>query len=248
MLWRTCMSLGDSNAICHTEINLENDATCEALDFTFQPLQFCVSPTFEVTSSKRMEYPTSAPNSPSISSDTLLATDIAATLRGWVQPIIPRLLYPSSCRYWRHREGGEICHVTCHSAHTWVSWVVFPEPVSPTMMITLLSLMTDNSWAEQERGGVRWRKEGRREREGGGIKGQKEGGTCNWRRGKWLSPDLLAYGIDRQKLSLFLKSLALGKSTDSLTATLQMISKLLTGLIVPSTIFYCCLISLCVYT
>ena len=36
----------------------------------------------DVQSSKRMAYPTSSPNFTPISSDTLLATDMAATLRG----------------------------------------------------------------------------------------------------------------------------------------------------------------------
>jgi hypothetical protein len=52
------------------------------------------------------------PNWVPISSLTRFATDIAATLLGWVHPIMPYLLYPSSCRYW-------------------VSWVVLPLPVSP---------------------------------------------------------------------------------------------------------------------
>ena len=46
------------------------------------------------------------------SSATRLATDMAATRRGCVQPILPRLVYPASARY---------C-VIC---------VVLPDPVSP---------------------------------------------------------------------------------------------------------------------
>lgn len=53
----------------------------------------------------------------SISSLTRFATDIAATRRGWVQPMRPCLQYPSSYK-------------NC------VSCVVFPEPVSPTTTIT----------------------------------------------------------------------------------------------------------------
>lgn len=64
--------------------------------------------------------------------------------------------------------------------------------------------------------------------------------------GRQSLPHLLSDSIDRQKLPLFLESLALGESTDGLTATLQMISKLLTGLVVPSSII-CCLISLYVH-
>jgi len=51
-----------------------------------------------------------------------LATDIAATRRGWVQPIFPRTVNPLSDRYW-------------------VIWVVFPDPVSPITMRIWLSLM-----------------------------------------------------------------------------------------------------------
>lgn len=40
---------------------------------------------------------TSVPSRQPNSSETLLATDMAATLLGWVQPILP---YPSSARYW----------------------------------------------------------------------------------------------------------------------------------------------------
>mmetsp|Transcript_16927 Transcript_16927/g.12103 ORF Transcript_16927/g.12103 Transcript_16927/m.12103 type:complete len:215 (-) Transcript_16927:973-1617(-) len=80
----------------------------------------------EVQSSNLMAYPTSWPNSTSISSATLFATDTAATLLGCVQPITPLYAYPTSLRYW-------------------VSWVVLPEPVSPTMMTILLSLTTVSS-------------------------------------------------------------------------------------------------------
>merc|ERR1740124_1691852 len=50
-----------------------------------------------------------------------------ATLLGWVHPIsIPSRHYPDSRRYW-------------------VSWVVLPDPVSPTTMTTLFSRTTDSS-------------------------------------------------------------------------------------------------------
>jgi hypothetical protein len=70
-----------------------------------------------VQSSNRIEYPTSSPRRQPTSSATRLATDVAATRRGWVHPILPRSARPSSARYW-------------------VSWVVFPEPVSPMTMRT----------------------------------------------------------------------------------------------------------------
>lgn len=63
---------------------------------------------------------TSWPRRQPYSSDTLLATDMAATRRGCVQPIFPREVYPASARY-------------C------VIWVVFPEPVSPTTIRIWLS-------------------------------------------------------------------------------------------------------------
>ena len=44
-------------------------------------------------------YPTSCPSFTFISCDTLAATDMAATLLGCVQPILPSLLQPASCRY-----------------------------------------------------------------------------------------------------------------------------------------------------
>ena len=73
-----------------------------------------------VQSSNRMAYPTSSPRRHPNSSATRLATDIAATRRGCVHPILPRLVYPASARY---------C-VIC---------VVFPEPVSPITTKTWLS-------------------------------------------------------------------------------------------------------------
>ena len=48
------------------------------------------SPTLDVTSSNRIEYPTSLPRVTPISSLTRLATDMAATLLGCVQPTIPK--------------------------------------------------------------------------------------------------------------------------------------------------------------
>jgi len=66
-----------------------------------------------VQSSKRIAYPTSRPSSHPNSSETLFATDIAATRLGCVHPTIPNVVYPASCMY---------C-VIC---------VVFPDPVSPT--------------------------------------------------------------------------------------------------------------------
>eukprot|EP00982_Pelagococcus_subviridis_P010006 30960-Pelagococcus_subviridis.AAC.6 len=50
-----------------------------------------------VQSSNRIAYPTFPPSSQPSSSLTLFATDIAATLRGCVHPIIPNVEYPSSC-------------------------------------------------------------------------------------------------------------------------------------------------------
>jgi len=44
----------------------------------------------EVRSSNRIEYPTSSPKLTFISSATLLATETAATLLGWVHPISPK--------------------------------------------------------------------------------------------------------------------------------------------------------------
>ena len=46
-----------------------------------------------------VERQTSCPNLQPNSSDTLLATDIAATLLGWVQPIFPLIVYPDSAKY-----------------------------------------------------------------------------------------------------------------------------------------------------
>lgn len=63
---------------------------------------------------------TSCPKQQPNSSDTLFATDIAATLRGWVHPIFPLEVYPASARYW-------------------VIWVVFPDPVSPITIRIWLS-------------------------------------------------------------------------------------------------------------
>mmetsp|Transcript_18344 Transcript_18344/g.69425 ORF Transcript_18344/g.69425 Transcript_18344/m.69425 type:complete len:390 (-) Transcript_18344:610-1779(-) len=76
----------------------------------------------EVTSSKRIEYPTSSPRRHPTSSATRAATLMAATRLGCVQPIRPNLVYPSSRRY-------------C------VSCVVLPLPVSPVMTTTWLSAM-----------------------------------------------------------------------------------------------------------
>lgn len=63
---------------------------------------------------------TSCPKQQPNSSDTLFATDMAATLRGWVHPILPLDVYPASARYW----------VIC---------VVFPDPVSPITIRIWLS-------------------------------------------------------------------------------------------------------------
>ena len=84
---------------------------------------YLITVSSEVQSSNRMAYPTLVPSSHPISSLTRFATDIAATRRGCVQPIIPNVLYPSSCMY---------C-VIC---------VVFPDPVSPTTTTTLFSRIT----------------------------------------------------------------------------------------------------------
>jgi len=65
---------------------------------------------------RRTSWPRRQPNS----SETRLATDIAATRLGWVQPILPLTVYPASARYW-------------------VIWVVFPDPVSPITISVWLS-------------------------------------------------------------------------------------------------------------
>ena len=81
----------------------------------------------DVRSSKRIEYPTYYPNSTSISSLTLFATDIAATLRGCVQAIdFPFPTRPLSIR-------------------NWGTWVVLPEPVYPTSTITWCSSSKESS-------------------------------------------------------------------------------------------------------
>ncbi len=68
---------------------------------------------YDVKSSNLIWYPTSLPSFTPISSLTLFATEIAATLLGCVHAIfLPYKQKPSSMRY-------------C------VSWVVLPEPVSP---------------------------------------------------------------------------------------------------------------------
>ena len=70
-----------------------------------------------VQSSNRIEYPTSSPSRHPTSSATRLATDVAATRRGCVQPILPRSANPASAK------NCVIC-------------VVFPDPVSPMTMST----------------------------------------------------------------------------------------------------------------
>ena len=52
-----------------------------------------------VQSSNRIVYPTSWPKSQPNSSATRFATDIAATLRGCVQPIMPLEVKPISAMY-----------------------------------------------------------------------------------------------------------------------------------------------------
>mmetsp|Transcript_3940 Transcript_3940/g.14150 ORF Transcript_3940/g.14150 Transcript_3940/m.14150 type:complete len:218 (+) Transcript_3940:1766-2419(+) len=74
----------------------------------------------EVQSSNLMLYPTSLPSLQPTSSATRAATLMAATLLGCVHPIFPSLLNPVSWRY---------CGI----------WVLFPLPVSPTMMRTWYS-------------------------------------------------------------------------------------------------------------
>ena len=76
----------------------------------------------EVASSNRTVYPTSSPNCTLISLATLCAMLIAATRRGWVQAIAPSFVKRASWRYWG-------------------IWVVFPLPVSPTI-ITLSFILT----------------------------------------------------------------------------------------------------------
>ena len=84
-------------------------------------VMYCITVLGLVQFSNRIEYPTSCPMRTFISCATRAATLIAATRRGCVQPILPRSLYPISCRY---------CGI----------WVVFPEPVSPTRIKTWWSL------------------------------------------------------------------------------------------------------------
>lgn len=61
---------------------------------------------------------TSFPNFTPISTATRAATDIAATLLGWVHPtFLPPSVNPASWRYWG-------------------IWVVFPDPVSPSIIKT----------------------------------------------------------------------------------------------------------------
>lgn len=58
-----------------------------------------------LTSSNRMVYPTSSPKTVPTSAATLLATEVAATRRGWVQAIVaPLAVHPASCRYWGSSE------------------------------------------------------------------------------------------------------------------------------------------------
>ena len=74
----------------------------------------------DVQSSNLILYPTSSPRGTFISSATRLATDIAATLRGYVQPnFYPLGINPASKQYY-------------------VIYVVFPEPVSPMHINILL--------------------------------------------------------------------------------------------------------------
>ena len=70
-----------------------------------------------VSSLNRILQPTTPPHGTFISSATRLEMLIAATRRGWVQPIRPRAPSPAS----RHILGN------C---------VVFPDPVSPATMST----------------------------------------------------------------------------------------------------------------
>ena len=70
-----------------------------------------------VLSLKRILYPTDLPNFSPSSSAMRFETVTAAILLGWVQPIFPSIPRPAA------RQNFGI-------------WVVFPEPVSPDMMIT----------------------------------------------------------------------------------------------------------------
>mmetsp|Transcript_11528 Transcript_11528/g.42703 ORF Transcript_11528/g.42703 Transcript_11528/m.42703 type:complete len:321 (-) Transcript_11528:650-1612(-) len=84
-------------------------------------VMYLITVSGDVMSSNRIAYPTSSPSRHPNSSATRFATLIAATLRGCVHPILPRLVYPASARYW----------VIC---------VVLPLPVSPITTNTWLSL------------------------------------------------------------------------------------------------------------
>lgn len=82
---------------------------------------------FEVWSSNLIEYPTSSPRLTSISSLTLWATDMAATLLGCVHAMHLFLLaYPAYIK-------------------NWGIWVVLPEPVSPTKIIVWYSAINYKS-------------------------------------------------------------------------------------------------------
>ncbi len=59
------------------------------------------------------------------SSATRAATDMAATRRGCVHPILPTLLYPASCRYCGICGAGDtMCQPAIHSEvlHTPQNW------------------------------------------------------------------------------------------------------------------------------
>ena len=75
-------------------------------------VMYLITVSGDVTSSKRIEYPTSCPSRQPNSSATRLATDMAATRRGCVHAMMPLEVKPASAMYW-------------------VIWVVLPLPVSP---------------------------------------------------------------------------------------------------------------------
>mmetsp|Transcript_752 Transcript_752/g.2446 ORF Transcript_752/g.2446 Transcript_752/m.2446 type:complete len:231 (-) Transcript_752:1225-1917(-) len=92
-------------------------------------VMYLITVSGDVQSSNRIAYPTSSPRRQPNSSATRFATDIAATRRGCVHPILPLEVYPLSARY---------C-VIC---------VVLPDPVSPMTTKTWLSF---TAWMSSSR-------------------------------------------------------------------------------------------------
>jgi len=110
-----------------------------------------------VTSSNRMLYPTSSPSSHPTSAATRAATLIAATRRGCVHPTRLagteiKLESASSAAAATAAEEEEFFLaglVNPSSCRNCVSCVVFPEPVSPTTIVTWFSLISATSSSRQ---------------------------------------------------------------------------------------------------